>query len=271
MNRSLRCRPLVLAAMLAAAAPAAAGTFSWFDRSPLALNPQVWSPRYAAFEVDLYRSPDLEPLEENSLRMTGRFERDLLAPSAARLVEDGIEGAPAPRLRTFGIAWQHRLDTTSHVTFSADYHHDAARFLGTSEIADTRASVSLTNRWRGEYGPRLTGSLFVGGERGASEAYSQLGRRYYGLSLGGELTVFGTHTPYISFQMQRGIAAGGDETLLSGLYDDDRSQIAAGWKWRAKPYLSLQAEASYGSSSNRFQLQNPEHSRVFFGTRFDFK
>lgn len=271
MNRSLRCRPLVLAAMLAVTAPAVAGSFSWFDRSPTALDPQLWSPRYAAFEADLYRSPDWDQPDENTLRLTGGFERDPLVSPPPRLFDAGVEGTSAPRMRAFGIAWQHRLDTTSHVTFSADYHHDATRFLGTPEIADTRASVSLTNRWQGEYGPRLTGSMFVGGERGTSEAYNQLGRRYYGLSLGGELTVFGTHTPYISFQMQRGAAAGGDETLLTGLYDDDRSQIAAGWKWQAKPHLSLQAEASYGNSGNRFRLQNPEHSRVLFGTRFDFK
>ncbi len=268
MNRPPHFRPLALVAMLAAATPAAAGTFSWFDPPAATREASVWSPRYAAFAVDLYRTPDPEHADENTLRVTGGLERDVLAPPAARPFDIGTEDT-APRLRTFGVAWQHRLDTASHVTFSADYNRDAPRFLAPPELADTRASLSLTNRWAGDYRPSLTGSMFVGGERGTTEAYRQLGRRYYGLSLGGELALSSAHRPYLSLQMQRGVTDG-DEALPTGLYDD-RSQIAAGWKWQAQRHLSLQAEASYGNSSDRFRLQNPEHTRLFFGTRFDFK
>lgn len=271
MKKPRYCRPVALAALLTVAPLAVADTLSWSDPGPTAPGANLWSPRYAAFAVDLYRSPDLEQADEGALRVTGGFERDILRPPAARLFATGMEDAPSPRLRAFGIAWQHRLDTTRHITFSADYSHDAMRRFAAPEFADTRASLSLTSRWAGDYRPSLTGSLFVGGERGTSEAYRQLGRRYYGLALGSELALSGAHRPYLSLQVQRGLG-GGDEALPMALYDDDRSQIAAGWKWQASRYLSLQAEASYGNDGNRLRLQNPEHSpRLFFGTRFAFK
>jgi len=255
--------------MLAAAAPAAGGTLS-SDPNPAAPDTALWSPRYAAFEVDLSRSPDPERTDESLLRVSGDFEHNPLSAPAARLFADGGAEDAASRLRAFGVAWRHRLDTTSHITFSAGYHRDAMHSFTAPDFADTRASLSLTNRWAGDYRPSLTGSLFVGGEHGSGETYRQLGRRYYGFAVGGELALAGAHRPYLSLQMQRGVTEG-DETLSAGLYDDDRSQIAAGWKWQAKPYWSLQAEASYGNNGNRLRWQNPEESRLFFGTRFDFK
>ncbi|MBI3574975.1 MAG: hypothetical protein HY083_04915, partial [Gammaproteobacteria bacterium] len=125
-------------------------------------------------------------------------------------------------------------------------------------------------RWQAAYRPRVTGSVFVGGESALPESYRTLGRRYYGLAVGGELTLSRAHTPYVSFQMQRSLSAS-DDALATAAPDDDRSQIAAGWKWQAQRHLSLQAEASVGYNGNRLRLQNTERSRVFFGTRFDFQ
>lgn len=269
-------RPLALAALLVASVPAAAATYSWFDDSPTALNARVWSPRYAAFAVDLHRAPDTAEFSDDAvhesgvLRLSGGFEREPGRTAAPRLFETEEESASTPRLRALAIAWEHRLDAASHVTLSAGYSSPTPLFLGAPELADTRASMSLTNRWVGDYSPRLTGSMFVGGESGTVETYRLLGRRYYGFAIGGELTLSRAHTPYISFQTQRAYA-GSEETLPGIFPEDERSQIAAGWKWQAKPHLSLQAEASYGYNGSRLRLRDPERSRVFFGTRFDFK
>ncbi len=268
--------PLALVALLALSAPVAAATYSWFDDAPNALDTRtMWSPRYAAFSVDLPRTPDVAEFpgdathDAGTLRLSGGFEREPWRAVAPHFLETEEESASAPRLRALSLAWEHRLDATSQVTFSAGY--STPLFLGAPELADTRASMSLTNRWLGDYSPRLTGSVFVGGESGRAEAYRLLGRRYYGFAIGGELTLSRAHTPYISFQTQRTYAGGGEEMLPGIFPDDERSQIAAGWKWQAKPYLSLQAEASYGYNGNRLRLRDPERSRVFFGTRFDFK
>lgn len=269
-------RPLALAALLVASAPATAATYSWFDDSPASLGANAWSSRYAAFAVDLYRAPDTAEFSDDAihesgvLRMSGGFEREPGRTAPPRLFETEEESASTPRLRALAIAWEHRLDAASHVTLSAGYSSPTPLFLGAPELADTRASMSLTNRWVGDYSPRLTGSMFVGGESGTVETYRLLGRRYYGFAVGGELTLFRAHTPYISFQTQRAYAGG--EEVQPGIFpDDERSQIAAGWRWQAKPNLSLQAEASYGYNGSRLRLRDPERSRVFFGTRFDFK
>jgi hypothetical protein len=264
-------RPLALVVLLAASGPAVAATYSLFDDAPTVPDTHVWSPRYAAFAVDLFHSSDMDfpgdAADAGTLRLSGGFGRE---PAVPRFFEIEEESASAPRLRALSIAWEHRLDATSQVTFSAGYSSPTPRFPGTPELADTRASMSLTSRWAGDYSPRLTGSVFVGGEKGTAETYHLLGRRYYGFAIGGELTLSRAHTPYISFQTQRAYA--GTEETLPGIFpDDDRSQIAAGWKWQAKPYLSLQAEASVGYNGNRLRLRDPERSRVFFGTRFDFK
>jgi hypothetical protein len=277
MNRP-HIRPLALSALLTLAAPATAAPFSWFDDAPGALDTRLWSPRYAAFAVDLHApadAPDVSgfavPEAGDALRLTGGFGREPWpAGLALNFPEPEAERGNGPRLRAFGIAWQHRFDAASHVTVSADYRRAAPLFAAIPEMADRRASLSLTSRWAGDYHPRLTGSMFVGGEHATGEVYRALGRRYYGFAATGELTLFRSHTPYLSFQTQRAYA--GSEVELPGtLPGEEYSLITAGWKWQAKPYLSLQAEASYGYNGNRLQLQDPEHSRVFFGTRFDFK
>ena len=280
------CR-IAVAALFAATASAvsAAGHFAWFDNTqPAGFGAGVWTPKYAAFSLDVHRSaesvadlyagdiPDSEAREPvDTMRVFGAVEHDLLRDAASfRSTETRAEGLVGYRPRLFGIAWQHRLDGANQLTVSAGYGSAAPLFASVPELVDTRATVSLTGRWQAAYRPRVTGSVFVGGESALPESYRTLGRRYYGLAVGGELTLSRAHTPYVSFQMQRSLSAS-DDALVTSALDDDRSQIAAGWKWQAQRHLSLQAEASVGYNGNRLRLQNAERARVFFGTRFDFQ
>jgi long-subunit fatty acid transport protein len=52
---------------------------------------------------------------------------------------------------------------------------------------------------------------------------------------------------------------------------EDRSQISAGWKWQVQPNWSVHAEASYGLNGANLDPNSPDRSRIFFGTRFDFR
>lgn len=277
-----RHRRVALAALLAAAAPvvALAGSFSWFDDArPGGFEASAGSSKYAAFAIDLYRSADPagDYAEDaaaretaDTMRVFGGLEiESARAAGVPRLFETREDAPAARRPRALGIAWQHRLDPLNEFVLSAGYGGGTPLFAA-SELTDTRATAALTSRWRSAYRPRVTGSVFVGGESATPEAYRSLGRRYYGLAIGGELTLFRAHTPYVSFQMQRATSAGEDPLATAGI-DDDRSQIAAGWKWQAQRHLSLQAEASVGYSGKRLRWQDPERSRVFFGTRYDFK
>lgn len=275
------CR-IAVAALFAAPVVAVAAGAAWFDDAPLAgFGADAWMPKYAAFSLDVYRSEesvaDLRAADSearvaaDTMRVYGVVEQDFSRdPTLFRSAEsraEGLVGYPPPR--RFGIAWQHRLDGMNHFTVSTGHVAAAPLFTAAPALIDTRTTVSLTSRWRAAYYPRITGSVFVGGESALPESYRVLGRRYYGLAVGGELTLSRAHTPYVSFQTKRSLSAG-DDALVTAL-DDDRSQIAAGWKWQAQRHLSLQAEASVGYNGGRLRFENPEHARVFFGTRFDFR
>ena len=279
--KSPQIRRIAVAALFATAAPvvSVAADFTWFDDAqPIGFGAGAWMPKYAAFSVDVYRSaesvadlyagdvPDSEARAAvDTLRVFGAVEHDFPRDVASfHSTETRAQGLVGYRARQFGIAWQHRLDGMNHFTVSAG-HAVTPLFASGPELADTRTTVSLTSRWQAAYRPRITGSVFVGGESALPESYRVLGRGYYGFAVGGELTLSRAHTPYVSFQTQRGLSAG-DDAL-----DDDRSQIAAGWKWQAQRHLSLQAEASVGYNGSRLRLQDPERARVFFGTRFDFR
>lgn len=282
-----RIRRIAVATLFAVAAPAvsAGGRFAWFDDAPPAgFGADAWTPKYAAFSLDVHRStesvadlyvddaPDSEARAAiDTLRVFGGLEHGFPPDAAAfRSTETHEAAAGARRPRMFGIAWRHRLDGLSHFTVSAGHGSGAPLFAAVPELTDTRATASFTSRWQTAYRPRVTGSVFVGGESAPPESYRTLGRRYYGLAVGGELTLSRAHTPYVSFQMQRSLSASDDAWAPPAL-DDDRSQIVAGWKWQAQRNLSLQAEAGVGYNGNRPQLQNAERARVFFGTRFDFR
>jgi hypothetical protein len=120
----------------------------------------------------------------------------------------------------------------------------------------------------------VTGSVFLGDEMAREEIYRHLGRKYYGFSVGGSLTLFQSHTPYVSFKMQRSVYEVSDDPLFVSPRTGDRSLLSAGWKWQAGRDFSLQAEASYGlgeTSGSSLDPYSLERSRILFGTRFGFK
>jgi hypothetical protein len=101
-----------------------------------------------------------------------------------------------------------------------------------------------------------------------------------GFAVGGQMTLAKSHTPYLAYQLRRSYYDGENGGLrFGGLYDDslpssrpdDRSLFTAGYRWQASRSLSLQAEASYGLNSDGQDLYNQERTRLFFGTRFDFR
>lgn len=262
----------------------AAERYSWFDDSS-ASGPAVFAPLGAralsqpGFGFDLYRSDaarsrldEAEAGEESVVRFYGEIEAEPVSGGPASAGTDfgfASEPAPARRLSVLTLSWQHRLDTRNLIGFSAGYGGGTADARTASDIVDRRAALSWTGAWGEGRSPRLTGAVFVGGEAARDEAQEKLGRRYYGFAVGGEMTFPRAHTPYVSFQMQR--APFGDDPLALSAQSEYRSLLTAGWKWQVQRGLSLQAEASYGYSGRQPRLYDPESSRLFFGTRYDFK
>lgn len=293
----MHSRYTLLAAAIALTLPGAvsAARFSWFDESPARDSlgqvrvPIGESDNRLSFGVHAYKSlaPGVAGDEDAGSYLTDATTLRLYGEVAPRTGELNIPlaalhptsdseglafGSSSNRLSGFGIKLQHRVDPTNTVALTAGYSEASMlqQSLAPIDVLDTRAALSWTSTWAGGLQPGMTGSVFVGDESARDETYQRLGRRYYGFSVGGELRLMQDHTPYFSYRLRRNFYNPDDPTYLMTPYDD-RSQIAAGWKWQVQSNWSLQAEARYGLNGAQLDPYAPERSRIFFGTRFDFR
>ena len=291
MPRSIPYVATVALALLAVPVCGAAATkFSWFDdensardslgfpRSPAAFTPDA----RLRFAPDTYRlKPSMD--DERDAR-TGDVLRIYGDPRASgtRAPLAGLNRAAGEeplllrpndnRLSSFGVKWQHRVDAGNTVALSAGYNQFAWSVNPNQnlDMFDTRAALSWTNTWAGNWRPGVTSSVFVGDETTRDEAYQRLGRRYYGFSVGGQMT-FQDHTPYVSYRLRRNLYSGADDPMYLLSPYDEHALVSAGWKWQVHQNWSLQAEASYGLNGQNVDLYAPDRSRFFFGTRYDFR
>lgn len=295
----------LLALALALPGVATAARFSWFDETPArdslgqVRTPDSWFDRDTrlTFGINAYKSLAPGRADEEvgetprvsdatTLQFYGEVSpRDTSVPITAlhptgRVNEPMMLDSSSNRLSGFGIKLRHRVDAVNTVALSAGYSEVPWGSSTTSsntttpsnlDVLDTRAALSWTGSWAGAtLQPGMTGSVFLGDESARDEVYQRLGRRYYGFSVGGELRVAQDHTPYFSYRLRRNFYNPDDHNYLVSPYDD-RSQVAAGWKWQVQPNWSLQAEARYGLNGANLDPYSPERSRFFFGTRFDFR
>jgi hypothetical protein len=292
----------VLAAATALALPgvAGAGRLSWFDempardslgqiRSPFPLSNDdtltfgiqaYQSLRSDVYDADYgYRSASDDANDRNTVKIYGEFaprggdfQTSIAAANPPTVNEGILFGTSGNRLSGFGVKWQHRVDATNTLAVSAGYSEIPWNANSLSvDALDTRAAVSWHSSWSdASLRPGVSGSFFVGDESARDDAYQQLGRRYYGFSVGGQLRLAQDHTPYFSYRLRRSFNNPDDPAYLISPYED-RSQILAGWKWQVQPNWSLQAEARYGLNGANLDPYSPDRSRIFFGTRFDFR
>jgi len=275
---------LCLSALVLAALPSvavAAGKYSWFGDG--ASDPNTSKLRTSAFGTEVYRSL---PVTETDAELPIEHSVSLYGDYASRnMVVDEAGDSSARRFANFGVRWQHRVSAQDRLSVSAQQAESTfARSTVTGpETLDTRATVSWTRDLPWAWRPSITGGVFLGDESARDESVRAVGRRYYGFTVGGEVRLLQAHTPYVSFRMERsqydmsepstfGTSMG--TTAPSWRAIDDSSRLAAGWRWQAARGLSFQAEASYGFNFDNNPdpfLRDRERSRVFFGTRFDFR
>ncbi len=283
-------------ALAAAAAAQADGRFSWFDAPAGSGSAEgLTAPRPVAFGFEIYRGASHsrwfadERYAAFGEEEEGRAQTDRVRIYGQWRLEDGRAGVRtaydllspsldpgvSPRSQ-LGVSWEHRLDALNRVTLSAEY--GKYRFArqgpdeaGVHDTLDTRAVLSWTGSFAGYGHASLTSSVYLGGETAPDPASAAAGpgRTYYGLALGGKLNLFESHTPYLSFRLQRSDYDPADPVASARL--DYQTLVSAGWKWQVHRGLSLQAEASYGYRGERLDLLAPERSHLFFGTRFDFR
>jgi hypothetical protein len=283
VRRPIRLR--LFAAVAAAVLPAVAGAgqLSWFDepgrpgearvRTGSLLNQDTrarFDLKLASLSESFADSDASELPHSTALRFYGGMGESLSAASSPE--------TEFTRRGGVGLGLQHRLDARDSLLLSAEYGENLSPNVFEQDTADTRAVASYTRAFSHRWQPSLTGSVFLGDESARDESYRQLARRYLGLEVTGQVTLFKSHTPYLAFQMRRSyydapLAVSGGLPAEGWLSPraDDRSALTAGWRWQAGRDMSLQAEASYGLNNTGLDLYNPERSRVFFGTRFDFR
>jgi hypothetical protein len=277
----------VLLASTGSAMSAQSGKLSWFDDAPFAGVGALGVPQvqlrnpseYNSFGFDLYRSQrtvgeDSYPAETGDVGVGASsvsFYGEIETPGNQR--PSSFEETSGNRVNAFGVRWQHHVDTMNSFAISAEYGEGAAVNPSPLDTLDTRAAISWTSRLPSAVKPSVTGSVFLGDEVAREEIYRHLGRRYYGFTVGGSLTLFQSHTPYVSFKMQKSLYDTADEPSFVSPRSGDRSLLSAGWKWQVQRGFSLQAEASYGLGSSTTSLDpySLERSRILFGTRFGFK
>jgi len=220
----------------------------------------------SSFGIPLYslesepESAGLAGRDSNTVRVIGEYEK---------FPENGKS-----RPSSFGVAWQHRLSSRDQLSVSAE-HGESLLYSGYADAGDTRAAFAYTREFNAAFRPSLTGSVFLGDESARTEESRALGRKYMGFTVGGQLNVFRSHSPYVAFQMRRSYYEGygpGDTPVAGGLArTEDQSRFSAGWRWQVQPYMSLEAGASIGLGWGLTETTLNEGNRVFFGTRFDFR
>jgi hypothetical protein len=275
----------LLPVLILAALPSvgvAAGKYSWFGDG--STDPNTLQLRPSAFGAEIYRSmrsdeKDVEPTPEHTVSLYGDY--------SGRGFSGYDSDSSSRRFANFGVRWQHRVSAQDRLSVSAQQAEGAlARSMASNpDTLDTRATISWTRDLPWSWRPSITGGVFLGDESSRDDSLRSFGRRYYGFTVGGEMRLLQAHTPYVSFRMERSLYDMSETNLLGtggttngiapGLRAiDDSSRLAAGWRWQAARGLSFQAEASYGFNFDNSPdplLRDRERSRVFFGTRFDFK
>jgi hypothetical protein len=280
----------VLLASTGSALSAQTGKLSWFDDAPFAGVGAVGVPQvrlrnpseYNSFGLDLYRYQHVTTedalntgvgFNDGAVSLYGEIET-----TGNRSRYPALNESSGRRVNAFGVRWQHRVDTVNSFAVSAEYGEGTAVYQSPLDTLDARAAISWTSRLSNFVQPSITGSVFLGDEMAREDVYRHLDRRYAGFSVGGSLTLFQSHTPYVSFKMQKSLEDSvAEEALFTSPRSGDRSLLSAGWKWQVQRDFSLQAEASFdmgNSNSNPGTTLDPysqERSRILFGTRFGFK
>ncbi len=174
-------------------------------------------------------------------------------------------------LNTWGVEWQHRVDEGLSLSVSARYgenlHVDTA-----SPATSTMATVSWTNQWLGQGRTSLTGSVFVGDDAVRDDYEQDFDRKYFGFTLGGQMTLFRNHTPYLAFKMLKSDYESELPLYLESEDDTYFSSLSAGWDWKVVNNWNVRAEANYtlNGSEPDWSGSGVDRNRIFFGTRYDF-
>lgn len=171
------------------------------------------------------------------------------------------------RYSGFGVQWKNQLNRSSSLTVAARFGGN--EYLQQASLAtdNTQASIVWSGQWQGINKPRLTGGLVIGDDRARFEQSNYLARRYYGLVVGGEITLFDKHRPYVSVSILRNEYRNGAAGFYPGRAQD-YTRFSAGWNWQVSSNWKLRADTHYVLGNNDSGFYNGERSRIMFSTEY---
>ena len=180
------------------------------------------------------------------------------------------------QLDAWGVKWQHDLDEDSSFSLAASRSKNVYARKSLQNTTSNMATLSWTSRFADDQKSSLTGSVFLGDEDAATASDDLLARSFYGFSVGGQMTFFKSHTPYLQLKLQKSRYDQGATLESPGsignynLEQDYYSRLSAGWRWKVQGNWSVNAEANYSSNDNELNWQLNQ-SKIYFGTRYDFR
>lgn len=197
----------------------------------------------------------------------GSGDQHLSVPLFHRRHAESLDGRR--RFDALGLEWQQTLAPNRTLALGARLGE--TDFDGQRNLVNSEAVLGLSTVFPTALQPKLRGTFFLGGDSARDDSLRYLGRRYYGLTLGGRFSVFHDHTPYVSLTMQWSDYNGGDST--PHVQRDEASRLAVGWDWRVSGNFGLRAQANYIINSpalDPFGLYQGR-SQYFLGTRYRFR
>ncbi len=231
--------------------------------------------RNNGLSIDPYslRTPSRLPAADSGMRIIselgfGEDDSRLTIPVYMGQAWDKVWGGS--RYSGLGISWQHRLNPDRSITLSAQYGDNSFFNQPSQDTTNTQAALIWSTRWQGNYSPSLSGGVIIGGDRPQAAENIYLERNYYGLIVGGKMTLFARHTPYISLSMLRNNYSVNDPAYRFPRVID-YTRLSAGWNWRVLPNLQLRADTYYNLDESGYGNFPTERSRITFSTTFTFK
>lgn len=274
-------RPVLAAILTVLSAPvSAAGGAAPFGDGATPFPGDDWvlrerwiPPQFSETTRELLRQPPSQraaeegdaPVTREAARGTGG--QGLSVPLFHRRYAESLDGRR--RFDALGLEWQQALAPNRTLALGARLGE--TDFDGHRNLVNSEAAVGLSTVFPTLLQPKLRGTVFLGGDSTRDDSLRYLGRRYYGLTLGGRFSVFQGHTPYVSLTMQWSDYNGGDSA--PHVQRDEASRLAVGWDWRVSGNFGLRAQANYIINSpalDPFGLYQGR-SQYFLGTRYRFR
>lgn len=225
-------------------------------------------------ELERDAKPESVPINRTEIDLIRFFGRDVLEWGNNRFSmplrqEQHGDARRSLFVNVLSIEWQHSVNAANLLTLSARFGDSFSSDAENSAVTGTSAVLS----WNSLFGSdsRLSGRLYVGDEEAKLRVSGE--RRYFGMQLEGQYSLWRDHTPFASLRWQRSQYDALDNagTTAGSLRHENSSRLAAGWNWQVNPGWDMRAEANYRIGDEGLDTPDSDRTQVYFSTHYGFR